>query len=224
MPAFTMNQLSPSFQKIAEGRKAARRIFHTIDRTPLIQSKADAIVPESFAGVIEFKDVHFSYPKDREKPILQGLSLEIDRSDTGLIGSSGCGKSTVLQLVMRFYDPDEGEVLLDGRNLKDLDLDWLRANIGYVTQEPVLFAASIKENLLLGREEVSERELWEVLRKAEAFEFVDELKEKLETFVGSGGNQLSGGQKQRIAIARVLLKDPKFLLFDEATSALDVRT
>ena len=219
-----MNQLSPSFQKIAEGRKAARRIFHIIDRTPLIQSKADAIVPESFAGVIEFKDVHFSYPKDREKPILQGLSLEIDHSDTGLIGSSGCGKSTVLQLVMRLYDPDEGEVLLDGRNLKDLDLDWLRANIGYVTQEPVLFAASIKENLLLGREEVSKRELWEVLRKAEAFEFVDELKEKLETFVGSGGNQLSGGQKQRIAIARVLLKEPKLLLFDEATSALDVRT
>lgn len=154
-----MNQLSPSFQKIAEGRKAAQRIFRIIDRTPLIQSKADAIVPESFAGVIEFRNVHFSYPKDREKPILQGLSLEIDHQNTGLIGSSGCGKSTLLQLVMRFYDPDEGEILLDGRNLKDLDLDWLRGSIGYVTQEPVLFAASIKENLLLGREEVSEREL-----------------------------------------------------------------
>ena len=131
----------------------------------MIQSKTDALSPESFEGVIEFKSVHFNYPKDREKSILQGLSLKIDCTDTGLIGSSGCGKSTILQLIMRFYDPDEGEILLDSRNLKDLDLDWLRSKIGYVTQEPVLFATSIKENLLLGKEDVSERELEEVLRK-----------------------------------------------------------
>ena len=136
------------------------------------------------------------------------------------MGESGSGKSTILQLVMRYYDPDEGRITLDGYDIRDLDLGWLRENIGYVGQEPVLFAASIKENLLFGKENATDEEIDEALKKAEAYKFVYELEDKLNTFVGG---QLTGGQKQRIAIARVLLKNPKIFLFDEATSTLGRR-
>jgi ATP-binding cassette, subfamily B (MDR/TAP), member 1 len=122
---------------------------------------------------------------------------------------------------MRFYDPDEGAIYLDGIDLRDISLEWLRSQIGYVTQEPILFATSIKENLLLGKGDATALELENALKRAEAFKFVSDLKEKLDTYVGSGGSQLSGGQKQRIAIARSLLKNPKLILMDEATSALD---
>ena len=139
------------------------------------------------------------------------------------MGASGSGKSTLFQLMMRFYDPDEGRVTLDGCDIKLLDLNWLRKNIGYVSQEPVLFSATIKEILLLAKPDATDKEMKDVLAKAEILEFVENLKEKLDTFVGNIGGQLSGGQKQRIAIARALLKEPKMLLFDEATSALDRR-
>ena len=139
------------------------------------------------------------------------------------MGESGCGKSTTFQLILRFYDPDEGKITLDGIDLRELDLNWLRDQIGYVGQEPVLFATTIKENLLFGREQATDEEINEALRKAEALNFINKLKEKTETYVGTGGGQMSGGQKQRIAIARALLKDPKILLLDEATSALDRR-
>lgn len=165
----------------------------------------------------------FAYPKDKSKNILNKLNLEIHSKNTAFVGESGCGKSTIFQLIMRFYDPDEGKISLDGVDLKQLDLNWLRNQIGYVGQEPVLFATTIKENLLFGKEDATEAEINEALRRAEANQFVDKLKDKLETYVGSGGGQLSGGQKQRIAIARALLKNPKILLLDEATSALDRR-
>lgn len=165
----------------------------------------------------------FAYPKDKSKNILQNLSLTINCRNSAIVGDSGCGKSTIFQLMMRFYDPDQGTVFLDGTDLKDLDLDWLRNQISYVTQEPVLFATSIRENLQFGKADASEEEIEVALKKAEAYEFVSEFKNHLETFVGSGGGQLSGGQKQRIAIARALLKNPRLLLMDEATSALDRR-
>lgn len=122
---------------------------------------------------------------------------------------------------MRFYDPDEGRITLDGVDLRDLDLNWLRRQMGYVGQEPVLFATTIRENLLFGKEDATEEEIIQALNAAEALTFVNQLENKLETYVGIGGGQLSGGQKQRIAIARALLKKPKILLLDEATSALD---
>lgn len=122
---------------------------------------------------------------------------------------------------MRFYDPDEGRITLDGADLRDLDLNWLRRQMGYVGQEPVLFATTIRENLLFGKEDATEEEIIQALSAAEALAFVNQLENKLETYVGIGGGQLSGGQKQRIAIARALLKKPKILLLDEATSALD---
>jgi ATP-binding cassette, subfamily B (MDR/TAP), member 1 len=188
---------------------------------PLIRSKDNALKPGEASGVIEFVNVSFAYPKAKKSKILDHLSMKIDCNHSAIVGNSGCGKSTIFQLLMRFYDPDEGAILLDGIDLRDLDLEWLRSQIGYVGQEPVLFAASIKDNLSMSKVNASDEELDEVLRKAEALEFVRELKDQTKTYVGTGGNLLSGGQKQRIAIARALLKRPRILLLDEATSALD---
>lgn len=214
MGGFNLTQLTPAFKKITEGRVAAVRIFKIIDRKPAIQSPENAIIPKQFKGVFKFEGVTFAYPKDKSKKILNNLTLQINTKFSAFVGESGCGKSTIFQLLMRFYDPDEGRITLDGANIKDLDLYWLRSQIGYVGQEPVLFAASIKENLLFGKEDATDEEITEALKKAEALDFINKLKDKLQTYVGVGGGQMSGGQKQRIAIARALLKNPKILLLD----------
>lgn len=202
---------------------AAGRIFSIIDRTPLIESASDAICPESFEGNIVFEDVTFAYPKAKGKKVLDGLSLSISLKSTGIIGASGCGKSTVFQLMMRFYDPDGGRVTLDGVDLRSLNVEWLRQQIGYVGQEPILFGLTVRENLLIAHPSASEEELVTALKEAEAYDFVSEFEGKLDADVGQGGSLISGGQKQRLAIARALLKRPKLLLLDEATSSLDLK-
>lgn len=182
------------------------------------------MTPSEFKGEIKFNNVKFAYPKDKTKFVLDGMTIDIHYNNTAFVGESGCGKSTIFQLLMRFYDPDEGSITLDGVDLRDINLVWLRNQIGYVGQEPVLFATTIKENLLFGKEDATEKEIEEALKKAEAYDFVmNQLQEGLDTYVGVGGGQISGGQKQRLAIARALLKNPKLLLLDEATSALDRR-
>lgn len=223
MAGFNLSQLTPAIRKVAEGKIAAARIFKIIDRVPLIKSPEGAIIPQSFKGKFEFINVTFAYPKDKSKNILNNISFELNTQSSAFVGESGCGKSTIFQLLMRFYDPDEGVITLDGVNLKDIDLYWLRSQIGYVGQEPVLFATTIRENLLFGKEDATDAEIEEALEKAEAVRFINNLPDKLDTYVGVGGGQMSGGQKQRLAIARALLKNPKILLLDEATSALDRR-
>lgn len=223
MAGFNFTQLTPAVKKISEGRVAAHRIFKIIDRRPLISSPDNAVTPAQFTGVFRFENVTFAYPKDKSRNILNSLSMEINVNNSAFVGESGCGKSTVFQLIMRFYDPDEGNITLDGVNLRDLNLEWLRNQIGYVGQEPVLFAATIRENLLFGKEDATDEEIDRALEKAKAYKFVNRFKHKLDTYVGVGGGQMSGGQKQRLAIARALLKNPSILLLDEATSALDRR-
>ena len=147
--------------------------------------------------------------------------MEINLNKTSFVGESGCGKSTIMQLIMRFYDPDQGRITLDGHDLRTIDLIWLREIIGYVGQQPVLFATSIKENLLFANDKATDAQIQDALKKAEAWDFVKNLENGWDTYVGLGGGQISGGQKQRIAIARAILRDPKILLLDEATSALD---
>lgn len=154
--------------------------------------------------------------------MLRNFSLKFDARNSALVGESGSGKSTIAQLLMRFYDPEEGQIFIDGCDVRDFDLRWLRSQIGYVGQEPVLFAATIRDNLLYANPSASEEEINGALKQAEIYEFVyGHLEKNIDTYVGVGGSQLSGGQKQRIAIARALLKRPKLLIFDEATSALD---
>ena len=140
------------------------------------------------------------------------------------MGASGCGKSTVIQLLQRFYDPDSGEVLVGGRDVRTLNIKWLRHHIGVVSQEPVLFDSTIAQNIMYGKEGATEEEMKEAAINANAHDFISKLPDGYNTLVGEGGTQLSGGQKQRVAIARALIRDPKILLLDEATSALDTES
>ncbi|KAH1178447.1 hypothetical protein KIL84_012149 [Mauremys mutica] len=157
--------------------------------------------------------------------ILKGLNLKVQSGKTiALVGSSGCGKSTAIQMLHRFYDPVQGEITLDGRNIRTLNIKWLREHIGLVSQEPILFAATIAENIHCGREDITDSEIKKAAKEANAFDFISRLPDKFNTMVGEKGAQLSGGQKQRIAIARALARNPRILLLDEATSALDTQS
>ncbi|NWT54245.1 MDR1 protein, partial [Erythrocercus mccallii] len=176
-------------------------------------------------GNVEFKNVYFNYPSRPDVEILKGLNLKIDSGQTvALVGGSGCGKSTTVQLIQRFYDPKEGMVTIDGQDIRTLNVRYLREVIGVVNQEPVLFATTIAENIRYGREDVTMEDIEKATKEANAYDFIMKLPNKFETVVGERGAQLSGGQKQRIAIARALVRNPKILLLDEATSALDTES
>lgn len=176
-------------------------------------------------GHIEFVDIHFSYPSRPDVLIFNGLNLDIPSGKiVALVGCSGSGKSTVISLIERFYEPSSGEILLDGNSIRELDLRWLRQQIGLVNQEPALFATSIRENILYGKDDATLDELTHAAKLSEAINFINQLPERFETQVGERGVQLSGGQKQRIAISRAILKNPSILLLDEATSALDAES
>jgi ATP-binding cassette subfamily B (MDR/TAP) protein 1 len=217
---------SPYIEAFGVAKAAGSKVFQIIDNIPIINlSKGKGEKIDDLKGKIVFKDVEFLYPSRKDVPILQGLNLEIEAGDTvALVGSSGCGKSTCIQLIQRFYDPISGEVTIDGKNLKDLDLTWLRSNIGVVGQEPVLFGTTISENIKYGNREATDEEIKNAAIKANAHEFIKKLPAGYDTLVGERGAQLSGGQKQRIAIARALVKNPSILLLDEATSALDTNS
>ncbi|XP_031490564.1 ABC transporter B family member 11-like [Nymphaea colorata] len=222
----SLGQASPSVSAFAAGRAAAYKMFETIDRKPEIDAyDKSGIVLEDLKGDIELKDVHFSYPARPEVVIFSDFSLHVPCGTTvALVGESGSGKSTVVSLVERFYDPQAGEVLIDGVNLKKLQLGWIREKIGLVSQEPVLFTTSIKENIAYGKAGATLEEIKTAVELANAAKFIDKMPQGLDTMVGEHGTQLSGGQKQRIAIARAILKNPRILLLDEATSALDAES
>lgn len=179
-------------------------------------------VQHTIQGEIEFKNVVFHYPSRPEQKVLQGLNIKFEKGKTtAIVGPSGAGKSSITQMIERFYDPSEGQVLIDGKDLKTLSLVHFRKQIGYVSQEPVLFNTTIRKNILMGKPDATEEEITEALRKSNSWEFVENQPEGVNTHVGAGGNQLSGGQKQRLALARAFIKKPKVFIFDEATSALD---
>ncbi|PNT61308.1 ABC transporter B family member 15 [Brachypodium distachyon] len=213
----------PNLRYFMDASAAAARMRGMIEKLPpLKEAVKTGATRESVRGRIEFKDVRFSYPSRPDTLVLNGINLTISEGATvGLVGGSGSGKSTVVALLQRFYSPDTGAVTLDGHDIGTLNVEWLRSQIGLVSQEPVLFATSIKENILFGNETASLKQVVDAAKMANAHEFITKLPNGYETQVGQFGTQMSGGQKQRIAIARALIRDPKILLLDEATSALD---
>ncbi|XP_021504025.1 phosphatidylcholine translocator ABCB4 isoform X2 [Meriones unguiculatus] len=212
----------------AKAKLSAAHLFSLFERQPQIDSySGEGLWPDKFEGSVTFNEVVFNYPTRANVPVLQGLSLEVKKGQTlALVGSSGCGKSTVVQLLERFYDPLAGTVLLDGQEVKKLNVQWLRAQLGIVSQEPILFDCSIAENIAYGDNSrvVSQDEIVRAAKAANIHPFIETLPQKYETRVGDKGTQLSGGQKQRIAIARALIRQPRVLLLDEATSALDTES
>ncbi|KAI9208122.1 P-loop containing nucleoside triphosphate hydrolase protein, partial [Polychytrium aggregatum] len=227
MGAMALIMLPTNLSAVSNARGAAFKIYAIIDRVPTIDSlSTEGKKPAEVTGFIQFKDVHFTYPSRPDTKILHGLTLDIESGKTvAFVGPSGSGKSTIVQLIQRFYDPSAGDVVLDGNNLKDLNVSWLRQHIGIVGQEPVLFNTSIKQNILMGAiEEVTESQLINACKMANCHAFITKLPQGYDTSVGEHGGMLSGGQKQRIAIARALIKNPRILLLDEATSALDTQS
>lgn len=222
----SLGQTSPCLNSFAAGQAAAYKMFETIKRKPQIDAyDTSGIVMEDIKGEIELKDVHFRYPARADVEIFSGFSLQVPNgTTTALVGQSGSGKSTVISLLQRFYDPEAGEVLIDGINLKKFQLKWIREKMGLVSQEPILFGTTIGENIAYGKENATNEEIRTAIELANAAKFIDKLPKGLDTMVGEHGTQLSGGQKQRIAIARAILKNPKILLLDEATSALDAES
>ncbi|CAF2728582.1 unnamed protein product [Rotaria sp. Silwood2] len=236
---FALANLIPNIQSFAEALGSGAYVFQIIKRESKINvCNNDGEIPSKFIGDIEFKNVHFTYPSRQEAPILNGLNVKIPSGKTvALCGPSGCGKSTTIQLIQRFYDPDNGQVMLDGRDVRSINLKWLRSNIGIVSQEPVLFFGTIEDNIRYGKLDATDEDVIAAAKMANAHDFIMQLPHNYKT---SSGDKLSGGQKQRgeneiktkskqnsfvyfflVAIARALISNPKILLLDEATSALD---
>uniref|UniRef100_A0A8B9KN91 ATP-binding cassette, sub-family B (MDR/TAP), member 5 n=1 Tax=Astyanax mexicanus TaxID=7994 RepID=A0A8B9KN91_ASTMX len=226
--AMSIGQSSSFAPDFAKAKVAAGRILSLLEKTPEIDIYSEAgDKPMNFKGDIEFHELHFSYPTRPNIKILQGLNVSVRQGQTlALVGGSGCGKSTSIQLLERFYNPAGGQVFADGMDTRMLNLAWLRSQLGLVSQEPILFDCTITENIQYGDNSrvVSQEEVEEAAKNANIHEFILNLPERYNTRVGDKGTQLSGGQKQRIAIARALVRNPKVLLLDEATSALDTES
>ena len=220
MPLFIFGILINQLQR---GEAAARRVFAVVDLEPEIYDKEDAIELTEEISSVEFKDVYFTYP-NTTVPVLSGISFKAEGGDfLGIMGHTGAGKTTILKLLMRYYTPDSGDVLVNGVSIEDYTLYSVRDKIGFVSQEPFLFYGSIKDNVIYNQS-ANDDELQTALELAGASEFVQELEDGLETMVGDRGAKLSGGQRARISLARALLKQPSLLILDEASSALDAET
>lgn len=225
--AMNMGLASPHLEAFALAQGAAASVFAVLERKPAIDALSESGRRPSLPphGDLALRDVHFRYPARPEAQVLRGLCLNVRRGETvALVGASGCGKSTVVQLLQRLYDPQHGQVLLDGVDVRELNLQWLRSHIGVVGQEPALFAVSIADNIRYGREDATQADIESAAKEAYAHDFIMRLPQGYDTLVGERGTLLSGGQKQRIAIARALVRNPRILLLDEATSALDLQS
>ena len=220
MPMFIFGVLVNQLQR---GEAAASRVFAVVDLEPKITDLEDAVELQEDIVSVEFKDVHFTYPETTVK-VLSGISFTVKGGDfIGIMGHTGAGKTTILKLLMRYYLPDSGMVLINGNPISNYTLDSVRDKIGFVSQEPFLFYGSLKDNVMYNQEATDE-DLETALRLAGAWDFVDDLQNGIDTMVGDRGAKLSGGQRARVSLARALLKRPSLLILDEASSALDAET
>ena len=203
---------------------SANRILEVLDTEPTVAPPTDPVTPQELTGVVEFRDVTFTYP-GAEDPVLANVSFTLAPGrTTAIIGSTGSGKSTLVNLIPRLYDVSSGEVLVDGVDVRRLDPDALWSRIGLVPQKPYLFSGTVSSNLLYGRPDATPEQMWEALRIAQATDFVEKLDGGLAAHIAQGGTNVSGGQRQRLSIARALVKEPAIYVFDDSFSALDVAT
>jgi subfamily B ATP-binding cassette protein MsbA len=211
------------YTQIQEAHGAIQRVYEIMDTQPIIKDLDNPVTMKDVAGHIQFENVSFSY---QDKPqVIYDSSFEVLPGQTvALVGPSGAGKSTIIKLLLRFFDPDTGSISLDGHNIRTLNRKSFLSQIALVPQETLLFGGSVRENILYGKLDATELELQDAAQKANAHEFIMEMKNGYDTIVGEKGTKLSGGERQRIAIARAILKDPKILILDEATSSLDNRS
>lgn len=221
--AFAIGQASPSITAMSKASSAVIELEEMVNRVSAIDPEDESgYRPDKLEGKIEFQNVKFAYPSRQNQPIFKNMNLTIPAGKTvALVGSSGCGKSTIIQLVERFYDPEDGKILIDDRDIRDYNLKSLRKKMALVSQEPRLLSDSINRNILAGKLEANDDEVLLAAKNSNAHNFVSEFPKGYDTYVGESGGQLSGGQKQRIAIARAVIRDPSILILDEATSALD---
>ncbi len=221
--AFSLGALSGLYEDFMKALGASERVFELLDREATVSGGETRL--EEIHGEVVLADLDFAYPTRPDMPVLQQLNLTLSPGEVvALVGHSGSGKSTVAALLSRFYNPQGGSIHLDGIDYSTLDIDWLREQVGVVSQEPILFATSILDNIRYGRPDASLDEVTAAAEAANAHDFIGTFPEGYETLVGERGVKLSGGQKQRVAIARALLKDPRVLILDEATSALDAES
>lgn len=214
--------ISKASYAVKKGNAAAERILEILDQENPIQNKLDAVTKTEFHDKVSINNINFKY---EDELVLKKFSLDIQKGQTvALVGQSGSGKSTIANLLTRFYDVHDGEIKIDESNIKDLELKSLRGLMGLVTQDSILFNDTIKANIALGKLDASDEEIIDALKIANAFEFVEKLPKGIYTNIGDSGNKLSGGQKQRLSIARAVLKNPPIMILDEATSALDTES
>ncbi len=210
-------------QQLSECMNAAHRLFEIMDTVPDVMDRPDPIIPEKLDGTVEFKDVSFEYVKNRR--VIEKVSFKVEAGETiGIVGHTGAGKSTIVNLIMRLYDVTEGAVLVDGNNVKDLPMSFIRDNIAIVSQETYLFRGSIADNIRYAAPDATDEEVVEAAKAAGAHDFIVKYPDGYNTQIGFGNKGLSGGECQRISIARAILKNPKILILDEATAAMDTAT
>jgi subfamily B ATP-binding cassette protein MsbA len=214
--------ISKASYKVKKGNAAAERVLEILNTESLLKDIPNAKDKRDFTTEIKINTISFKY---EDELVLKNFTLNVPKGKSiALVGQSGSGKSTIANLVTRFYDVNQGEILIDGKNIKTLKKKSLRALMGLVTQDSILFNDSIKNNILIGKEDATDTEIIEALKIANAWEFVKDLPNGIESNIGDSGGKLSGGQKQRLSIARAVLKNPPIMILDEATSALDTES
>lgn len=222
---FSVLMFSQIFMMFPRANVSAKRLKEVQDMSISITSKENAVTETKTKGYIEFDQVSFAYPGETENPVLHDISFKAKPGETiAFIGSTGSGKSTLVQLIPRFFDVTFGRIMVDGVDVRDFDLDYLRSKIGFISQRALLFTGTVAENLRFGKEDATDLELDQAADIAQAREFIDRMNERYKSYLSEGGSNLSGGQKQRLSITRAIVKEPEIYVFDDSFSALDYKT